>query len=80
MQLRPPINQTAIGLYLPCLNGHGSFCDKPSTIVTATVDELCTVLTGVLLLLLQAVMVEKNKPSDIPGGMGAGGMPSGMTI
>jgi hypothetical protein len=32
------------------------------------------------LLLLQAVMVEKNRPSEIPGGMGAGGMPGGMTI
>jgi hypothetical protein len=33
-----------------------------------------------LLLLLQAVMVEKNRPSEVPGGMGAGGMPGGMTI
>jgi hypothetical protein len=28
---------------------------------------------------VQAVMVEKNKP-QVPGGMGAAGMPSGMTI
>jgi hypothetical protein len=43
------------------------------------------VLTVLLLLLLpppplQAVMVEKNRPSEVPGGMGAGGMPGGMTI
>jgi hypothetical protein len=25
-------------------------------------------------------MVEKNRPSEVPGGMGAGGMPGGMTI
>jgi len=29
---------------------------------------------------VQAVMVEKYKPDSVPGGMGAGGMPSGMTI
>jgi hypothetical protein len=28
----------------------------------------------------QAVMVEKYKPEVTPGGMGAGGMPSGMTL
>lgn len=32
-----------------------------------------------IMLTTQAVMVEKEKQS-IPGGMGAGGMPSGMTI
>jgi chaperonin GroL len=33
-----------------------------------------------ILLTTQAVMVEKHRPSDVPGGMGAGGMPAGMTI
>jgi len=33
-----------------------------------------------IMLTTQAVMVEKNRPSNVPGGMGAGGMPSGMTI
>ncbi len=33
-----------------------------------------------IMLTTQAVMVEKSKPSDVPGGMTASGMPSGMTI
>jgi chaperonin GroL len=33
-----------------------------------------------IMLTTQAVMVEKTRPSNVPGGMGAGGMPSGMTI
>ncbi len=37
------------------------------------------VLRAAAMSRLQAVMVEKNKP-EVPGGMGAGGMPSGMTI
>lgn len=33
-----------------------------------------------IMLTTQAVMVEKTKPSDVPGGMTASGMPAGMTI
>jgi hypothetical protein len=44
------------------------------------VDERRLVCPLPLPLLLQAVMVEKNRPSEVPGGMGAGGMPGGMTI
>jgi chaperonin GroL len=33
-----------------------------------------------ILLTTQAVMVERSRPTDVPGGMGAGGMPAGMTI
>ncbi len=33
-----------------------------------------------IMLTTQAVMVEKNKPSEVPGGMTAGGMPAGMTL
>lgn len=32
------------------------------------------------MLTTQAVMVEKNKPKDVPGGMSAAGMPAGMTV
>lgn len=33
-----------------------------------------------ILLTTQAVLVEKSKPKDIPGGMTSEGMPAGMTI
>ncbi|GIL63263.1 hypothetical protein Vafri_17355 [Volvox africanus] len=33
-----------------------------------------------IMLTTQAVMVEKSKPSDTPGGMSSSGMPAGMTI
>jgi chaperonin GroEL (HSP60 family) len=33
-----------------------------------------------IMLTTQAVMVERNKPTEIPGGMSPAGMPSGMTI
>jgi len=33
-----------------------------------------------IMLTTQAVMVERNKPAEAPGGMGAAGMPAGMTI
>jgi chaperonin GroEL (HSP60 family) len=33
-----------------------------------------------IMLTTQAVMVEKAKPAGAPGGVGAAGMPSGMTI
>lgn len=33
-----------------------------------------------IMLSTQAVMVERNKPDAVPGGMGAGGMPAGMTL
>lgn len=32
-----------------------------------------------IMLTTQAVMVEKNKPAEVPGGM-QNGMPSGMTM
>jgi len=33
-----------------------------------------------IMLTTQAVMVEKHRPDSIPGGMGAGGMPTGLTV
>jgi hypothetical protein len=49
------------------------------SVFTQSINSVLNCLQRVLLL-SQAVMVEKNKPAVTPGGMGAGGMPSGMTL
>eukprot|EP00879_Flechtneria_rotunda_P000382 GHRR01000474.1.p1 GENE.GHRR01000474.1~~GHRR01000474.1.p1 ORF type:complete len:632 (+),score=230.36 GHRR01000474.1:158-1897(+) len=50
----------------------------PAKVTRNGLQNACSI-AGIMLT-TQAVMVEKNKPAEIPGGMAAGGMPSGMTL
>lgn len=69
--------------------GYNAMIDQIQDLLASGVIDPCKVTRNGLLnacgiagimLTTQAVMVEKNKPAEVPGGMGAGGMPSGMTI
>jgi len=50
----------------------------PAKVTRNGLQNACSI-AGIMLT-TQAVMVEKNKPREVPGGMSAAGMPSGMTI
>nr|Q42694.1 RecName: Full=RuBisCO large subunit-binding protein subunit alpha, chloroplastic; AltName: Full=60 kDa chaperonin subunit alpha; AltName: Full=CPN-60 alpha; Flags: Precursor [Chlamydomonas reinhardtii]AAA98642.1 chaperonin alpha-like subunit [Chlamydomonas reinhardtii] len=69
--------------------GYNAMIDKVENLLDAGVIDpakvtrnglLNSVSIAGIMLTTQAVMVEKHKPSEIPGGMTASGMPSGMTI
>ncbi|EFJ47021.1 hypothetical protein VOLCADRAFT_105311 [Volvox carteri f. nagariensis] len=69
--------------------GYNAMIDKIENLLDAGVIDpakvtrnglLNSVSIAGIMLTTQAVMVEKSKPSDVPGGMTASGMPSGMTI
>lgn len=50
----------------------------PAKVTRNGIQNACSI-AGIMLT-TQAVMVEKVRPTDVPGGYGADGMPSGMTI
>lgn len=50
----------------------------PAKVTRNALQNSCSI-AGIMLT-TQAVMVEKVKPSEVPGGMSAAGMPTGMTI
>lgn len=50
----------------------------PAKVTRNALQNSCSI-AGIMLS-TQAVMVEKTRPSEIPGGMTASGMPAGMTI
>lgn len=50
----------------------------PAKVTRNGLQNACSI-AGIMLT-TQAVMVEKSKPAETPGGMGPAGMPSGMTI
>ncbi|GLC52828.1 Chaperonin 60 subunit alpha 1, chloroplastic [Pleodorina starrii] len=69
--------------------GYNAMIDKVENLLDAGVIDpakvtrnglLNSVSIAGIMLTTQAVMVEKSKPSEMPGGMSASGMPSGMTI
>ena len=73
----------------PFSTGYNAMADKvedllasgvidPAKVTRNGLQNSCSI-AGIMLT-TQAVMVERNRPTNVPGGMGAGGMPSGMTI
>ncbi|KAG2452268.1 hypothetical protein HYH02_003292 [Chlamydomonas schloesseri] len=69
--------------------GYNAMIDKVENLLDAGVIDpakvtrnglLNSVSIAGIMLTTQAVMVERNKPSEVPGGMTASGMPAGMTI
>lgn len=77
--LKPPLPQMGYNAMTDRVeNLLASGVIDPAKVTRNGLQNSCSI-AGIMLT-TQAVMVERTRPTGAPGGMGAGGMPSGLTI